>query len=590
VALPQEFLMELKFKNDVESVVSPYVALKRRGRNLVGLCPFHNEKTGSFVVYPENGSYYCFGCGKGGDIITFTMEVENLDYIDAVRRLADRAGLKVPDGNTDDKTIRLKNDVYEVNREAARYFHSYLMSPNGKAGLDYLLSRGLTLKTIKHFGLGFSPNGWHDLENHLKSKGYSEYIIKSADLIAEKQKDNKIFKYDRFINRVMFPIINIQGKVVGFSGRALPGNDKQGGKYVNTADTPVYKKSHQVYGLNFAKKVCSNQAILVEGNLDVIALHQAGFENAVAALGTAFTEEQAKLIGRYAKEVVVTLDADEAGAKATDRAMNILKSAGVDARILRLPDCKDPDEFLKKYGSARFEALLDGAISNIEYRLYTAAMGVDLGASDGKLQYLKKACDVLAELDDRLAVDLYAGKLSEKYGVSKEVLINDTLEKIAKRKKQREQKQLENIITPRLQKDSINPQKSQFRRAAAAEETIICVLIKHPDLLQLVEEITPDSIITDFNRRLYEKVLQIIHSGHEFDLVLLSGDFAPDEIGYITGLLAKGIGNENPEKVLNDSIKVLTEENLSVKGLNVTELPDDEWAAAMKNLQNKKKI
>ncbi len=582
--------MELKFKNDVESVVSPYVALKRRGRNLVGLCPFHNEKTGSFVVYPENGSYYCFGCGKGGDIITFTMEVENLDYIDAVRRLADRAGLKVPDGNTDDKTIRLKNDVYEVNREAARYFHSYLMSPNGKAGLDYLLSRGLTLKTIKHFGLGFSPNGWHDLENHLKSKGYSEYIIKSADLIAEKQKDNKIFKYDRFINRVMFPIINIQGKVVGFSGRALPGNDKQGGKYVNTADTPVYKKSHQVYGLNFAKKVCSNQAILVEGNLDVIALHQAGFENAVAALGTAFTEEQAKLIGRYAKEVVVTLDADEAGAKATDRAMNILKSAGVDARILRLPDCKDPDEFLKKYGSARFEALLDGAISNIEYRLYTAAMGVDLGASDGKLQYLKKACDVLAELDDRLAVDLYAGKLSEKYGVSKEVLINDTLEKIAKRKKQREQKQLENIITPRLQKDSINPQKSQFRRAAAAEETIICVLIKHPDLLQLVEEITPDSIITDFNRRLYEKVLQIIHSGHEFDLVLLSGDFAPDEIGYITGLLAKGIGNENPEKVLNDSIKVLTEENLSVKGLNVTELPDDEWAAAMKNLQNKKKI
>ena len=592
MALPQEFLMELKYKNDVESVLSPYIVLKRRGSNLVGLCPFHNEKTPSFTVYPENGSYYCFGCGQGGDIITFVMKMENLDYIDAVKRLADRAGLKMPDNDRDDKQLKLKNDIYEANREAARFFHSYLMSPKGKAGLDYFLNRGLSLKTIKHFGLGFAPDDWHALENHLKSKGFTDYIIRAADLVAVKEKgdQNRSFSYDRFRNRIIFPIINLHGKVIGFSGRAMPGNEKQGGKYVNTSDTPVYKKSHNMYALNFAKKVCSKQVILVEGNLDVITLHQAGFENTVAALGTSFTEEQARLIGRYTKEVVITLDADEAGAKATDRAMKILKGAGVEARILRLPECKDPDEFIKKNGAARFAALLDGAISDIEYRLYTAALDVDLEASDGRLQYLKKACGVLAELNDRLAVDLYAGKLSDKYGVAKEVLVNNTLELIAKRKKQTERKQLEGIISPKIDRNGINPQKQQFRRAVSAEEAIICVLIRHPDLMEKAQkELTANIFISDFNRRLYKRVTEIFESGHEFDLVLLSGDFTPDEIGYITGMLTKGTGNENSERVLLDSIRVITEERASLDRAKVTEMSDDEWAEEMKKLSNKRK-
>ena len=352
--------MELKYRNDIESVLSPYIALKRRGSNLVGLCPFHNEKTPSFTVYPENGSYYCFGCGEGGDIITFTMKMENLDYIDAVRRLAEKAGLKMPEDSRDDKELKLRNDIYEVNSEAGRFFHSVLMSDAGRKGLDYFLERGLTVKTIKHFGLGFAPDDWHALENHLKAKGFSDYIIQAADLTARSEKKDskgRHMTYDRFRNRIMFPIINIHGKVIGFSGRAMPGNEKQGGKYINTSDTAVYKKSYNMFALNFAKKVCSKQAILVEGNMDVIALHQAGFENAVAALGTSFTEEQARLLARYTKEVVITLDADSAGEKATDRAINILDPVGVEVRILRLPDCKDPDEYIKKYGSARFEKL-----------------------------------------------------------------------------------------------------------------------------------------------------------------------------------------------------------------------------------------
>ena len=591
MALPQDFLMELKYKNDIESVLSPYISLKRRGSNLVGLCPFHNEKTPSFTVYPENGSYYCFGCGQGGDIITFTMRIENLDYIDAVRKLADRAGLRLPENNADDKEQKLRQDIYEINREAARYYHSKLISPEGKQGLDYFLSRGLSIKTIKHFGLGFAPDEWHSLQDYLRKKGFTDYLMKAADLIAtseKKDKDGKPYTYDRFRNRVMFPLINLHGKVIGFGGRAMPGEEKKGGKYINTSDTPVFKKSHNMYALNFAKNHCSKQAILVEGNMDVIALHQAGFENAVAALGTSFTEEQAKLLGRYTKEVVVTLDADEAGEKATDRAMKILQNAGVEARILRLPECKDPDDYIKKNGAARFDALINGAISDIEYRLYSAARGIDLDADDGRLQYLRKACEVLSELDDPIAIDLYAGKLS-KYGVNKDIIKSETEKLISAKKRQSNRKQLDELVTVRKNTNDVNAQKQQFRRAAAAEETLISVIIRHPDLLSKAKaKITAENMVTDFNRRLYLKVDEILTNGREFDSVLLGGDFTPDEIGYITKMLKLGAGSTNAEKQLDDSIRVILEEKVLSNRSGITNLPDDEWANEMKKLAQKR--
>ncbi len=591
MALPQEFLAELKYKNDVESVLSPYIVLKRRGSNLVGLCPFHNEKTPSFTVYPENGSYYCFGCGKGGDIITFTMQIENLDYIDAVRKLAERAGLKMPENDADNKEEKLRSDIYEVNREAARFFHSYMMTPKGKAGLDYFLSRGLSPATIKHFGLGFAPDSWHDLEDHLKKKGFSDYVIRRADLVGRSTKPDKNgaereFTYDRFRNRCIFPIINVHGKVIGFSGRAMPGNEKQGGKYVNTSDTPVYKKSHNMYGLNFAKKTCSESVILVEGNLDVIALHQAGFENTVAALGTSFTEEQARLLGRYTKEVYVTMDADEAGEKSTDRTLKILSSVGVKVKVVRMTGAKDPDEFIKKFGAERFRNLLDKAFSDIEYRLLTAARGVDLTADDGRWQYLKKACAVLSEVGDPIAAEVFAGKLSKKYGVSKEVLMNNIREITASKKKQAEKKQLDNIVTNVPKKDEVNPQKQQFKRAAVAEETLICAIIKHPDLLGFVKEnISVTDMLTDFSKKLYQRVVDILETGREFDLVFLGDSFSPDEIGYVMGLLTTGIDDTNAERSVKDSIKVIFEEKNALEQKGIEMLPDDEWAKALKKLK-----
>ncbi len=587
--------MELKFKNDIESVLSPYIVLKRRGSNLVGLCPFHNEKTPSFTVYPENGSYYCFGCGKGGDIITFTMQMENLDYIDAVRRLADRAGLKLPENDRDNKEEKLRNDIYEANREAARFFHSYMMSPEGKAGLDYFLGRGLSLKTIKHFGLGFAPDDWHALENHLKSKGFTQYVIEKADLVARSSKTDasgkqREFTYDRFRNRCIFPIINVHGKVIAFSGRAMPGNEKQGGKYVNTSDTPVYKKSHNMYGINYAKKNCSDQIILVEGNLDVIALHQAGFENTVAALGTSFTEEQAKLLSRYTKEVIVTMDADEAGEKSTDRTLKILSGVGVKIKVVRMNGAKDPDEFIKKYGAAQFENLLEKALSDIEYRLLTAARGVDLSADDGKWQYLKKACSVLAEVGDPIAMEVFAGKLSKKYGVSKDVLIGNVKEISANKRKQTEKKQLDSIIKEPPKKDAVNPQKQQFKRAAVAEETLITALIKHPDLLDsILDRVDPSDMLTDFNRRLFVRVSEILRTGREFDLMFLGEEFSPEEIGFVTGLIAADIDDTNVERTVKDSINVIFEEKLSAESKGIADLPDDEWAAAMEKLKGSKK-
>lgn len=591
MALPQDFLMELKLRNDIEGVLSPYIALKRRGRNLVGLCPFHNEKTPSFTVYPENGSYYCFGCGQGGDIVTFTMRAENLDYIDAIKKLADRAGIKMPESGFDDKEQKLRNDIYEANREAARFYHSKLMSLEGKQCLDYFLLRGLSLKTIKHFGLGYAPDDWRALYGHLREKGFSHYVIEAADLIAKSNKTDKEGKnyfYDRFRNRAMFPIINVHGKVIAFGGRAMPGQEKQGGKYINSSDTPVYKKSHNMYGINFAKKYCQDRAILVEGNLDVIALHQAGFENTVAALGTSFTEEQAKLLGRYTKEVLVVMDADEAGEKATDRAMKILDSVGVEARIIRLPECKDPDEYIKKNGGPKFAALLDGAISDIDYRLYSAAKGIDLDADDGKLQYLKKACEVLADLDDPIAVDLYAGRLSIKYGVSKQVLASNTKDIISKRRSQRTKKELGTLVSTDV-KNLVNTQKSQFRRAVGAEESVIAILIKHPNLFdETYASLKPEDMVTDFSAKLYRRLCDIYLGGGTFDLVLLGEEFSPDEVGYVSKLLTLSAGKADAERELADAIKVIESEKEKTTEISSEELSDEEWAEMMKKRQKEK--
>ena len=583
MAIPEEVINEIKYRNDIESVISPYVNLKRRGKNLVGLCPFHNEKTPSFTVYPENGSFYCFGCGVGGDVFSFVKLIENLDYIEAVKLLAERSGVTIPqDSGYDDSMQKLKNNIFEINRETARFYHAYLMSPQGKWALDYLTGRGLSLSTIKHFGLGAAPDSWDSLIKHLKEKGFTIPDMLQANVIAKSSRGSY---YDRFRKRVMFPIINIRGKVIGFSGRAMPGEDKAGGKYVNTSDTPVYKKSENLFAMNFAKNHCDERIILVEGNMDVISLHQAGFENAVAALGTSFTAEQAKLLSRYTKEIILMLDADAAGQKAVKRAGEILKDTGLEVRVVVLPDGKDPDEYIKKHGSARFGALLEGAVSEIEYKLLRAVEGIDLNADDGKLQYLSKAAEIIAETGDVVARDLYIGRLSEKYGVSRTAL-QDKVDQIRRSNGRRRQKrEFEEIIRPKYDKSEVNPQKRYYPAAAAAEETVIAVLMQHPDFINVAcERLKPDDMLTDVNRRIYRLLCDCINSGRSVDLSYFGEMLTPSEMGYLASLANSEKGGKNALIVLKDSIKVILDEGIRKKSGDIKDMNVDDWALSLKKM------
>lgn len=580
--IPEDIINEIKYRNDIETAVSQYVNLKRRGKNLVGLCPFHSEKTPSFTVYPENGSFYCFGCGVGGDVFTFTGLIENLDYMESIKLLAERSGISLPQDGYDDSMQRLKKKIYDINRDTARFFHSFLMSPGGKWALDYLTGRGLTVKTIKHFGLGAAPDSWDALIHHLKEKGYTESDMLAANVIGKSQRGSL---YDRFRKRVMFPIINIRGNIVAFSGRAMPGEDKQGGKYVNTSDTPVYKKSENLFGINFAKSVCSERVILVEGNMDVISLHQAGFENTVAPLGTAFTTEQANLLSRYTKEIVLMLDADAAGQKAVRRASGLLENTGLSVRVVVIPDGKDPDEYIKKNGKERFAALLEGAVSDMEYKLLTAAKDIDLNSEDGRLKYLAAAAEIIAATDDIMTRDIYIGRLSEKYGVSRTAL-NARIDELRKRNsRQKQKKEISDIIRPKFTKDDINPERRKSVKGTAAEETLIAVLLKNPDFYKIaLDKLPPEKMLTSLNRRIYETIISVLEHGGSLDISAFAEKLLPAEIGYLVSLQNSEKAGKNPEIVLKDCIGVILEEDMLLESAEKAESSVEEWAAGLQNL------
>lgn len=586
MAIPQDVIAEIKYRNDIESVISQYVVLKRRGKNLIGLCPFHNEKTPSFTIYPENGSFYCFGCKVGGDVLTFTGLIEHLDYVESIKFLADKCGIQVPENSYEDNSVqKLKQTILEINRESARFFHKYLMSEGGKWALNYLMERGLSLSTIKKFGLGCAPDSWDALLKHLTSKGYSIADMLQANVIS---KSNRGSYFDRFRNRVMFPIINLRGNVIAFSGRARPGDEKAGGKYVNTSDTYVYKKSENLYAFNFAKNDCADRIILVEGNMDVISLHQAGFTNTVAALGTAFTIEQAKLLSRYTKEIVITLDSDTAGQNAVKKVLATLKDSGMPIRVLVLPDGKDPDEYIKKNSPEKFRALLERAESDIEYKLRIASEGFDLSSDDGKLNYLKAAAAILAQTDDALTVDLYSGRLAEKYGFSKNAVDNAIKRLKESEIKKKQQKEISEAITPRFSRSEINPEKRFYKRAAVAEETVISVLFAHPDYFNMVEEaLPPDMFITSVNRRIYGDIYSVLKEGNNIDISMFGEKYTPAEMGYLVSLQSGVKAERNPAQVLSDSIEVLKKENLLHTANNGDD--DAEWINRMQAILQQKK-
>lgn len=585
MAFSYEFLEELKFKNDIESVISGYVSLKRRGSTLVGLCPFHNEKTPSFTVYADKGNYHCYGCGVGGDVITFIRQIENLDYVEAVRFLAERAGIPIPTDGVDDRRAKQRKNVLEINRASARYFYDMLISPEGEAAKNYYLSRKLAPKTIKHFGLGYAPDRWDGLLKHLKSLGFHDDDILAAN-VASRGKSGRL--YDRFRNRAMFPIIDLRGNVIGFSGRILPGDDKSA-KYVNTTDTPVYKKSNVLYGMNFAKNFCSEQMILVEGNVDVISLHQAGFQNTVAACGTAFTEEQARLISRYSPEIVVTLDADNAGRKATSKVITILDKLNIGARVLRLPECKDPDEYIKKNGPVEFRKLLESAPTAVEYKLYMAADGVDLNADDGKINYLKKASESLAAIDDPITVDMYIGRLT-KYGVSRQALEAQIKKLRAERKRKKTRGELREILKPKISRTDVNFEKQLKPRVVNAEETFLAVLATYPDLYNTARDtLSPDDMTTEFDRKFYRKLCEIYDGDYTFDVSLLDDGFTTQEVGYASAMIMSKGNTDHAKQLLIDSANVIKSENEKVPVSKVTEMNDEEWAESMRKIIDKRR-
>lgn len=575
--LSDSFLEQLRANTDIESVISPYVNLRRRGKNLVGLCPFHNEKTPSFTVYPENGSFYCFGCGVGGDVITFVRRMENLDYMEAVKQLADRAGMALPEDGYDDTLAKKRTAVLAANRAAAKFFHSQLFTEQGRQALDYFLDRGLAPETIRHFGLGFAPDDWRALKNHLNEQGFDDILLESANLLRRSDKNGKVSYYDNFRNRVMFPIIDPRGNVIAFGGRVL---DDSKPKYINTSDTLVYKKSNGVFALNFAKNGNDGKLIIAEGYMDVIALHQAGFTNAVACLGTALTKEQANLLSRYADEIILSYDADEAGQKATARALGIFGTTGMEIKVLRLNGGKDPDEIIKKYGAQRFRDIINGAANDTEYRLLRARQGIDLSTDDGKVKYLSAATEVLAGIPSPVEVDVYASRLANELGVDKlaiESQVKYKREGLRKRRMaQREQDQKRLLINGQNTK---NPERSQHLRAAKAEETLIASLMRNPDFYnKLKDELSADYFVTALNRRIFSVILSRLDEGGNTEPYFLSSEFTPDEMDEVERIFRSAAQLSNTVEECADCIKILKEEKNKPESIKASELSDDDFA------------
>lgn len=553
MALSDSFLQELKMKTDIEDVISTYVTLKRRGATLVGLCPFHNEKTPSFTVYPATQSFYCFGCGAGGDAITFLKKIENLDYLDAVKTLAQRAGLQMPQEGFDDSLSKRRRRILEMNREAARFYHSVLLSPEGKVGYDYYIGRALSAATINHFGLGFAPNQWDALLKHMRAKGYQPAELVDAGLARKGQKGY----YDNFRNRVMTPIIDVRGNVIAFGGRVL---DDSKPKYINTGDTLVYKKTNELFALNFAKDSKEDALILCEGYMDVIAMHQAGFTNAVAGCGTALTTEQVRLISRYAKEVILTYDADEAGQKALQKAMTLFDQTDVKVRIPALVGGKDPDEIIRTYGRDKFKGMLEGASNETEFRLLALRRQYNLATTQGKIDFIGGALQILATLPP-VEQDLYVSRLSEELGVERQNMKVQLQDLVARQGNRREKREFNRIVQENMRKTARETMATDATlRKLRAEDRLISLLLRYPDCSRLCKDFDPQWLTPGFAQRVFTLILQRLENGDGTELMDLRDRLTDDEMGRLSGIIARGGESADAKLEFSDCLQTIRAE------------------------------
>ena len=535
--IPRDYITELVQRSDIVDVVQSYVQLRHRGRTHTGLCPFHNEKTPSFVVYPETQSFYCFGCGAGGDVITFIKKINNVDYMEAVKFLAGRAGLALPE--EDDQTGRLRSRIISINKDAARFYFSRLNSDAGRVGRAYWRGRGLSDATIKRFGLGYAPDSFRETRDHLKSLGYTEDELLAAGLIKRSEKGGT---FDFFRHRVMIPIFDLRGNVIAFSGRKLD-PEQPGGKYVNSPETLVYKKSRTLFALNFAKKSQTRRYILCEGNLDAISMHQAGFTTAVAGCGTALTAEQVKILSEYADEVVLCYDSDEAGQKATRRAISLLSASPLKISVLNIPDAKDPDEFIKKFGAERFEMLLNGSNNAIEYELLQAKGKYDIATPDGRLNYIKDAIGVLAGRITPTERDVYAGRLAEETDVAKPAILNQ-LDAAIRARGRRAEKERERRLLEEGAGGRINVPYSQGGQKALgvafAEQQLVAAILKNPDYIRLAAPRVSGGTFLDAGLgRAYTLLCEKGAKGEYLDLSALSEELPEETVSLISRVLAQ---------------------------------------------------
>ena len=580
MAFPAAFLDELTARNPIEDVVGQYVSLKRSGSNLFGLCPFHGEKTASFSVAPDKGIYYCFGCHKGGGVINFEMEIEGLSYPDAVRALAKRVGMEVPEDEQYQSRYRQQERLWALHKEAARFFHSQLYAPVGAAALQYAYNRGMPKSVLTTFGIGYAPDSWSDLVDAMRKKGYTDQELRDSGLVTISRKNGNLF--DRFRDRLMFPIIDVRGNVIGFGGRIMNDKDKSAAKYLNSPETLIFNKRKNLFALNLAKKSKLGYLILVEGYMDAIALHQYGFDCAVASLGTALTEDGATLLSKYTDQVVLIYDGDTAGQNATKRAIPILEKAGLQVKVLQMRDAKDPDEFLKKFGADRFKLLLEESANRVEYQLGAILKKYDLRDDDQKVKYLQESAELICTLSSSVQREVYANRVAETAKISADAMKLE-IDRAKKRYLSREKKKQEKIdLSParNLQPRDRNIHYTNLK-SARAEEVILAQSFREPALLELAGELKPEMFSSDLLGKVYLQMLSRYREGLEISINGIT-DLSPEEMSHIASILQSQQGPVN-EQAFRDCLRTVQEEYRATQVVT-----DDDFRALTQRMKKSK--
>ncbi len=579
---------EIKFRNPIEDVVSSYVTLVKSGRNLKGLCPFHSEKTPSFTVFSETSGYYCFGCGAGGDVIGFIMRAENLDYISAIEFLAKRAGITIPDSGDGSAQSRgvSRSRVLEMNKCAARFFRDMLFDERiGGAAREYIASRRLSPSIVRRFGLGYAPDSFGALRDHLKKNGFTfEEMTEGFMCGKSRKRENQL--YDYFRNRLMFPLIDVSGNIVAFGGRVL---DDSKPKYLNTSDTPAFKKSKMLFGLNFAKNNCADSMILCEGNIDVISLHDAGFENAVATLGTAITPEHARLMKKYTKRVIIAYDGDDAGRRATDKAVKILEEVGLETRVLSITGAKDPDEYIKRYGKESFKNLIGESSPVFDYTINSVISKYDITSAEAKARAARELCEYAAGLYSRVERDIFVSKAASALEISRESIEYD-VSAIIKRKRSADEKKrhAETVRTTSGISDRVNPDFVKYPRAAKLEEALLGMMLCQNEFIKTALDggaVCAEDFSTEFGKRLFEIISESYREYGTFDLSVLSERLNQDEVSRAFRLMTERMRLRNTDEIFAENAAALRAESAKVKKSSYSE---DELYEKLKKMREGK--